>query len=175
MEAIVDLVQVFAGNTQLAKIARAANGCDHPSGAYIFAPCYNEFEQLIPSFDLFDPDQAGLDALLERLALQLLHQGFFDFGAKLQIARGHHLGRIGVYGLASGKIDHRGKGLGGFEDIEREAGLARRQGRSHTRHPGTDNGHIENNPFATLLAQVLKIAIGHHVLHRPGPRIRSKL
>ena len=110
MQAVEDLVQLFARHSQLAKVARAPDPDDHAAGLDIFLARDLQFKEVSPLFYLLDSRYRRLDALGERLLVQLLDQRFLDLGLKADLPGRFHLGGIGVNGLSLGEIDQRGNG-----------------------------------------------------------------
>lgn len=77
--------------------------------------------------DAFDPGDRDRDSGPPPFPLEVLEERLLrmHLGAELQVAGGRHRDRVGVDGLAARKVRDGREGSGGFEDLERQPGLAR--------------------------------------------------
>ena len=112
MQAVEDLGQIFARHPELAKVAGAPDPDDHAAGRDIFLAGDFQLKEVSTLFYLLDSRYGRLNALGERLLVQLLDQRLLDLGGKADLSGRFHVGGIGVNGLALGEIDQRGKRLG---------------------------------------------------------------
>ena len=131
-----------------------------------------QFKEVSPLFYLLDPRYGRLDALGERLLVQLLDQRLLDLGAKADLPGRFHFGGIGVDGLSLGEIDQRGKRLGRLQKHKRQPGLPRLQGRGHAGNARADNRQVQD---ILLPLAALECLVGYDVLYGPRARIGREL
>jgi len=102
-----------------------------------------------------------LNPLADRLAAELLHQGFFQLCCDLQASGRRHLFGVGVDRLGFGEVDDRGKGFAGFKDLIGKTLLARLQRGRHPGHAAADNDQVDGR-----LGEGATRRMGAHIFRR---------
>ena len=148
---------------------------DDPARPNRVAPGDDQLEPPFLAAHLLDAGHGRGDPLLQGLGLELGYQRLLDLGGELQVAGGHHFGRIGEDRLAAREVDDGRERLGRLEQLEAQAGFPGGEGRGHAADPGADDGDVEDLPVTAGLPLLLKARIAADVFDRPGAAVGGEL
>jgi hypothetical protein len=149
-KAVINLVEFFAGDVELAKISAPPYRDDRLPGRDCGVIVFVE-EQLLPlPFNPFDSRPGHFNSGRPPLRFHFLEKRFLHIGRKLEAAVQLHFRRIGVDRFGFRKINDRRKNLRGLKDREVQPRLLRLDRSRNPRDPRADNREIENSAFLLL-------------------------
>ena len=144
---VVNFVELFAGNTELAEISAAPDRDDGTTRRDRRLVVLVQEQFATPSFDPFDPGGSHFDSGSTTLLFHFRDQRFLNVGGKLQTAVELHLRGIGVDWFCFREVDDRGKNFGRFEDREIQSRLFRFDRRRNAGDARTDDREIKQITF----------------------------
>ena len=143
VEAVEDLVEGFAGNSEPAELAALADRDDHAPREHLAAALEHHSPQVAALNESVHPCRAWHDARARRLCAELRDQLLLHVRRDLQRALGDEAGRKGVNRFAGREVGERREWLVALEDLARDPEPGQLDRGGHAGDPGAHDRHVD--------------------------------